>query len=185
MSRTKACRAWNALAEERLEEAEQLAEALLGKAAGTSPFHGGADLHSAHLLLGHVRLRRGDVESAERHLLAAARLEGDPALRTFGPNMSLAQALVLHGRIDAVLDYLDLCSFWKGRHAPRSLVRWQDDITHGRVPDFGPNLVYGTGERGYVWIAASAYLPISRRVVLCFRLAGDMRPVRALCARAR
>jgi hypothetical protein len=146
----EACRAWDALADGRLDEAEQLAEALLGKAAGTSPFHGEADLHSAQLLLGHVRLRRGDVESAERHLLAAARLEADPALRTFGPNMSLAQALVLHGRIDAVLDYLDLCSFWKGRHARRSLVRWRDDITHGRVPDFGPNLVYGTGERGYL-----------------------------------
>jgi hypothetical protein len=33
------------------------------------------------------------VAAAERHLLAAARIDDpDPALRTFGPDMSLAQA---------------------------------------------------------------------------------------------
>lgn len=111
----EARRAWDALAEGELGEADTLATALMTKIVNHDPFHGSHDEHSAHLILGHVRLRRGDPDTAEHHLLTAARVEPDPSLRSFGPNMSLAQALLQHGRTGAVIDYLDLCSsLWKG-----------------------------------------------------------------------
>jgi hypothetical protein len=116
--------------------------------AEKAPLHGSGDEHDAHLIIGHVCLRRGDVAAAERHLLAAARIDDPgPALCTFGPNMSLAQALLEHGRTDAVIEYFDLCaSFWKWPWSLGQLKRWGTDVREGRMPDFKANLVYGTGE---------------------------------------
>jgi hypothetical protein len=148
--REEASRAWDALAGGDLGEADTLAKALMAKVA-EKPLHDSGDEHEAQLIIGHVCLRRGDVDAAERHLLAAARID-DPApwLCSFGPNMSLAQALLQHGRTDAVIEYFDLCSsFWRLMSLGR-LKRWSTDVREGRMPDFGPNLVYGTGERGYV-----------------------------------
>jgi hypothetical protein len=60
--------------------------------------------------------------------------------------MLLAEALLRRGRPAAVVAYLDRCAdFWRSPGGRRRLRRWQDDIAHGHVPDFGPNLVYGTG----------------------------------------
>jgi hypothetical protein len=147
----QARRAWDALADGDLGEADILATALVRRAVDHDLFHVSSDEHSAHLILGHVHLRRGDPDTAEYHLLAAARVDPDPSLRSFGPNMSLAHALLQHGRTEAVIGYLDLCSsLWKGRMARRSVERWRDEIADGHIPDFGPNLIYGTGERGYV-----------------------------------
>jgi hypothetical protein len=150
--REEARRAWDALADGDLAEADTLAKALMAKVAEKGPLHRSDDEHSAHLIIGHVCLRRGDVDAAERHLLAAARIDDPaPSLCTFGPNMSLAQALVQHGRTDAVIEYFDLCSsFWKRLMSRGELQRWRTDVREGRMPDFKANLVYGTGERGYV-----------------------------------
>jgi hypothetical protein len=143
----EAGRAWDALADGDLGEAATLAEALMAKVAEKGPLHGSGDEHSAHLIIGHVCLCRGDVDAAERRLLAAARIDDPaPGLCSFGPNMSLAQALLQHGRPDAVIEYFDLCSsFWKGRWARGSLKTWRTDVREGRMPDFKANLVYGTG----------------------------------------
>lgn len=142
-------RAQDALAAGDLDEADTLATALMAKVADKAPFHGSHDEYEAHLILGHVCLHRGDVDAAERHLLAAARIDDpDPALRTFGPDMSLAQALLRHGRTHAVIEYLDLCSaLWKMWSFGR-LKRWRTEVQEGRMPDFTPNL-YG-GECRYV-----------------------------------
>jgi hypothetical protein len=60
---------------------------------------------------------------------------------TFGPNMTLAKALLEKGRKETVLRYFELCrKFWKmddGR-----LDRWRDAVRTGRIPDFGANLHY-------------------------------------------
>ena len=152
--REEAGRAWDALAAGDHGEADTLAKALMAKVAEKGPLHGSGDEHSAHLIIGHVCLRRGDVDAAERHLLAAARID-DPApwLCSFGPNMSLAQALLQQGRTDAVIDYFDLCSsFWKGLASRGQLQRWRTDVREGRMPDFKANLVYGTGELGDVFL---------------------------------
>ena len=112
-------RAWDALADGQLDQADALAGSLLDKVAARDPFHGSDHWHAAHLVLGHVCLRRGDLEGAEAHLLAAARVDDpSPALCSFGPNMSLSRALVERDRVDVVIDYLDACSsFWKGLSA--------------------------------------------------------------------
>jgi hypothetical protein len=152
----EAHRAWDALADGDLGEADTLAKALMAKVADRRPLHGSSDEHSAHLIIGHVCLRRGDVDAAERHLLAAARIDDPaPALCTFGPNMSLAQALLQHGRTDSVIEYFDLCSsFWKRPMSLGQLKRWRTDVREGRMPDFKANLVYGTGQCGYVPLSA-------------------------------
>jgi hypothetical protein len=150
--REAASRAWDALAVGELGEADTLARALMTKVGEKGPLHDSGDEHEAHLIIGHVCLRRGDVDAAERHLLAAARIDDPtPALCSFGPNMSLAQELLQAGRTDAVIAYFDLCSsFWGPISSFGRLKRWRTDVHEGRMPDFGPNLVYGTGERGYV-----------------------------------
>jgi hypothetical protein len=148
----EARRAWDALAGGDLDEADTLATALMTKVVEKQPYHRSFHEHSAHLIIGHVCLRRGDVDAAEHHLLAAARIDDPaPALCTFGPNMSLAQALLQHGRTDAVIEYFDLCSsFWKWPMSLGQLNRWRTAVREGRMPDFKANIVYGTGERGYV-----------------------------------
>ena len=67
--------AWDALADGNLGEADTVAKALLAKEADKGPFHSSDDQHSVHLSIGHVCLRRGDVDAAERHLLTAARID--------------------------------------------------------------------------------------------------------------
>lgn len=134
------------------DRAEELARELL-EAAGDFRdhwYHGNA-LHHGHQLLGRVHLRRGDPEAAERELLEAGRTPGSPQLVSFGPNMTLARELLLEGRREAVLEYLELCrAFWcpdDAEHPSASQNRdrldgWVREIRAGRVPDFGPNLIY-------------------------------------------
>ena len=88
----------------------------------------------------HVALRRGDEAAAQQHLLASGGVLGSPALNSFGPNMSLARALLLRvrGRTRVVLEYLDKCSEFWGK-----LPQWRADVEAGKMPDFGANLKYG------------------------------------------
>ncbi len=95
-------------------------------------------VHGANLVLGHVALRRGEVETAESHLLAAGDVGRSPVLASFGPNMSLARALLLRGRQQVVLEYFDKCSSFWGR-----LAEWRADVEAGEMPNFRANLRYG------------------------------------------
>lgn len=95
-------------------------------------------VHYGNLILGHVCLRGGDEQGAERHLLAAGDTTGSASLNSFGPNMSLARALLLRQRTEAVLDYFQKCArFWG------ELPKWTADVRAGEMPDFGDNLDYG------------------------------------------
>lgn len=102
--------------------------------------HDGYALHEVHRFLGHVALAAGDVAAAKRHLIDAGRTHGSPSLRSFGPRLDLARALLARGERDAVIEYLRSCSrFWKGRKA--TLERWIADIQSGGQPhlkDFAP-----------------------------------------------
>jgi flavin-binding protein dodecin len=130
-------RAWVALVDGRLDEAADLAARALD-APHTRTKADGKVVHFANLVLGHVRLRREDIEGAERHLLAAGDTTGSPTLVSFGPNMALAHALLLRGRIDVVLAYFEKCArFWG------SLPKWMAEVETGEIPDFGANLIYG------------------------------------------
>jgi len=79
--------------------------------------HGNA-VHEANRVLGHVALERGELAAARAHLLAAGATPGSPQLDSFGPDLSLANALLSAGERAAVVEYLKLCtSFWKHRAA--------------------------------------------------------------------
>lgn len=92
--------------------------------------------HVAHIVLGKVALAQGDVKSARRHLLEAAKVEGSPVLSSFGPDFSLARALLQRGERQVVLEYLDLCEkFWLSGKNLLNLYR--QAIREGRIPDFG------------------------------------------------
>lgn len=138
-------RAWDAFADGDLADAERRAEALLERvASGRAGKKAGDIVHGANLILGHIRLREGDVDAAERHLLDAGRTSGSAPLNSFGPNMSLALALLRRGRSDSVLEYFDLCGrFWDPTLS--DLAKWEATVRRGKIPDFGANVVYGTG----------------------------------------
>jgi hypothetical protein len=89
-------------------------------------------VHSAHILLGHVALQTHDLEAAQRRLLAAAQVSGrDPVLRTYGPDLALAQELLERGYPDTVVEYL---SAWRKRwRIGRELLEWWiEQIRKGR-----------------------------------------------------
>lgn len=134
------------------DDAESLARQLLDLAERyRDDWYYGNAVHHAHTVLGRVELARGNPAGAELALLESGRTPGSPQLNSFGPSMALAEELLEMGRSEAVLEYLELCkAFWcpeDGRgertdQARRTLGTWIFMIQEGRVPDFGPNLVY-------------------------------------------
>jgi len=137
-----------------LDDADRLARELLDLApAYDKDFYHGNALHHGNLLRGRAALRRGDAKVAGDFLLEAAKTPGSPQLNTFGPNMLLAKELLEAGEREVVLEYLEDCkAFWNacenvatadGAMPPAAaLDAWADAVREGRVPDFGPNLVY-------------------------------------------
>lgn len=124
-----------------LEAATQLGEQRLDNATGGPNWDYGNAIHYGHLILGHVALRRGDVEQAKEQLLRAGRTPGSPQLNSFGPNMSLARDLLLKGEKEVVLTYIDLVAdFWE---LDDELEDWVNQIRNGEPPNFGSNV--GTG----------------------------------------
>ncbi|HSE32406.1 MAG TPA: hypothetical protein VLA93_12620 [Pyrinomonadaceae bacterium] len=101
----------------------------------------GNAIHVAHLVLGEIALNEGNLPEAKRHLLAAANMPGSPQLDSFGPNMRLANQLLVKGERDVVVQYFDLCAnFWEGRFS--QLEEWKEIVLKGGQPKFGANLVY-------------------------------------------
>jgi len=124
-------------AEARRLAALELAE--IGSVAGG--WYEGNAVHEAHVLLGFAALAEGAVAEAEGHLRRAGAAPSSPQLLSFGPDMSLAEALLRLERTDAVLDYLDACrGFWE--HGNDRLESWAAQIRRGERPDFGPNRDY-------------------------------------------
>jgi hypothetical protein len=92
-------------------------------------------VYEAHVVLGKVKLKRDDVDAAERHLIeAAGQWPVSPARKTFGPDTELAIGLPREGRADAVVTYLRACGrfWWFGRE---QIDGWMYQIEAGRVPD--------------------------------------------------
>jgi hypothetical protein len=101
----------------------------------------GGAVYTAHTVLGTIALDEGRIEEAKRHLLAAGKTKGSPALCSFGPGMSLAKELLEKGDPETVLAYLDLCrKFWSSDGG--KLDEWTKEINAGRIPEFGGNLLY-------------------------------------------
>ena len=101
----------------------------------------GNAVQDANLVLGRIAVREGDIGAAKKHLIAAGNSPGSPVMDSFGPNMTLAKDLLEKGERDSVLEYFDLCrGFWKLDRG--KLDEWKREVMNGKVPDFGPNLLY-------------------------------------------
>jgi len=93
--------------------ASDLLQSLDDTTAKTNWNYGNA-VYNGNLILGHVALAEGNIPEAKKFLLAAARTPGSPQLNSFGPNMSLAEQLLMKGEKQVVLEYIELCrKFWK------------------------------------------------------------------------
>ena len=124
-----------------LEKAERYAHETLEAATHGVFWWTGDAIHQGNIVLGRLSLRHGDVETAKRYLLLAARTPGSSTLSTLGPNMGLAKELLDKGESAAVLQYLEECGiFWTGSRG--KLAEWMALIRAGLKPDFGLNVGY-------------------------------------------
>lgn len=106
-----------------------------------SKYSPGDAVHDGNIVLGLVAMKNGDLVNARIHLLKAGESTGSPVLGSFGPNMTLAKALLDAGERDAVLQYFDECrTFWK--LGGKKLEEWSATVRGGGIPDFGANLLY-------------------------------------------
>lgn len=125
-----------------LARAEQSANELLRiPQSSESDWDSGGRIHKGNIILGRIALRRGDVEGAKAHLLAAGNVSGSPVLGSFGPNMTLAKELLEKGERETVLAYLQECAkFWT--MGGDKIQNWSATIKGGGIPDFEANLDY-------------------------------------------
>ena len=101
----------------------------------------GNAIHKGNMILGLVALQHGDIPGAKQYLLASGQTPGSPQLDSFGPNMTLAKALLEKGETDTVVAYLESCKvFWK--MGGRELQNWIVLVKGGGNPDFSSNLNY-------------------------------------------
>jgi hypothetical protein len=142
-----------ALAAGDLGKAEASAKELLkvGEEIDIASQNDGSNLsrttHIGNTILGLVELKRRNITSAKRHLLASVRFAGraHPVQMSFGPSMALAKALADRGEHEVVIEYLGLCAkFWKKEDG--HLEKWIQVLKDGGTPDFGSNTRYVVDE---------------------------------------
>ena len=102
----------------------------------------GNAIHDGNMVLGLLALNQGNVKPASQYLLDAGSTPGSPQLNSFGPDMSLAQALLEKGERDTVLEYFSRCrTFWKmGRD---NLDAWTETVRAGGMPNMSMNVHVG------------------------------------------
>ena len=137
----RACR--TSFAVGRTENARRLAMDMLAlgdkHSRGVPESMNGDVQHNAHMILGRIAVEEGRIEDGKRHLLASGKTQGSPVLGSFGPSMTLANALLEQGEQQVVLEYFELCrKFWRRDE----LDEWTKDINAGRIPEFRGQLLY-------------------------------------------
>lgn len=117
-------------------EAKQYAERALTLAPGyRDTWNYGNAVHLGHTILGLLAREEGDLPKAIFELLASADHQGSPQLKSFGPTMQLARALLQDGQVAPVLDYLKRCRvFWE--MGGEWLDIWERKIQAGQIPNF-------------------------------------------------
>lgn len=122
-------------------KAGEFAEAMLIRYPDEGASLDSRQTHYGNLTLGRLALRQGDTGEARARLLAAGRIDGGPALSSFGPNMALALDLLEAGATDVVLEYFELCAaFWE--RGQDQLAAWTEAVEAGEIPNFRGNLIY-------------------------------------------
>ena len=78
----------------------------------------GNAIHDSNRILGFIALENNDIAGAANYLLEAGKATGSPQLDSFGPNLDLANELLLRGQREAVISYLlGVRSFWDGKES--------------------------------------------------------------------
>ncbi len=96
-------------------------------------------LMKGHQGVGLALAARGDLDGAAAELLQMGTIPPGASTQSFGPSMLLARELLVAGRTEPVLAYLDAVSaYWQ----PETVAGWKATIEAGQVPDFGANLAY-------------------------------------------
>lgn len=94
----------------------------------------GNAVHDANRYLGLMNLRHRNVDEAARYLVLAGKSTGSPQLDTFGPDLDLANGLLMQGRTDAVKAYLqDIKRFWNSERG--EVDRWLAELDQGISPN--------------------------------------------------
>jgi hypothetical protein len=115
----------SAFAAGKFSEAEQFANETLEFANRKQDY--GEGFHYAHIVLGRIALKNGDIEKAKEHLLDAGKTTGSDFLNYVGPDMTLALELLNQGEREAVIEFIDSCkTFWFGESS--RLTDWKRTI---------------------------------------------------------
>jgi hypothetical protein len=117
-----------------LDRAKEFGHELLRIASlGEPSKKSGSALFTGHTTLGRVALARDDIDDARLHLLEAGKTPGSASLDSFGPDFTLADALLGRGERQAVLTFLEDCAkFWKMDRG--KLTAWRAQIETGGLP---------------------------------------------------
>ncbi len=100
----------------------------------TSPYYGDA-LYWGNMALGEVAFRAGRIDDAEDALNSAAQSPGSDALKSTGPDFTLAKELLTKGERTPVHDYLTACKkLWPA--GAQRLGAWLNTLDNGGTPDF-------------------------------------------------
>jgi len=126
----------------KIDDAKDYAEELLKLAASFKPnWNYGNAIHKGNIVLGRIAVRNNDIEKAKIYLHNAGATLGSPQLDSFGPNMTLAKELLEKSEADSVVKYLRQCkNFWE--MDDDKLEFWTHQISNGKSPKFGANLLY-------------------------------------------
>lgn len=93
----------------------------------------GNAIHNSNVILGRISLVQGDIDQAKNYLLEASKSEGSPQLDTFGPNLELANELLIENERVAVVQYLEsISTFWEMDNG--CVKRWLSEIEDGGTP---------------------------------------------------
>jgi tetratricopeptide (TPR) repeat protein len=130
----------NAYEAGEIEKADQFARDMLS--CDIEDWNTGNNMHHGNIILGKIALQSGEIKKAAEHLIQAGAISGSPQLDSFGPDMTLAEALLEAGESDAVLEYFDYCSrFWE--LANGCLDIWSDSVEKGETPEFENCRMFG------------------------------------------
>tara|TARA_R110002095_G_scaffold199901_1_gene179978 strand:+ start:1385 stop:2524 length:1140 start_codon:yes stop_codon:yes gene_type:complete len=120
-----------AFAAKQPEKATAYAEKMLS--LDGNGWNAGNNQHQGNIILGKLALAAGNVEEAKQRLLKAGKTSGSPQLNSFGPDMTLAKALLQQDEKEVVLEYLVLCSkFWT--LGKTRLDQWTEIVKNDQIP---------------------------------------------------
>ena len=113
----------------------------------------GNAIHDANRTLGLMSLKNGNIGEAANYLLKAGKSPGSPQLNSFGPDLDLANELLIVGRVEEVRTYLnDINSFWE-RDDGR-IDKWLARIESGEKPELN-KLFYRALNTSPPWVRPS------------------------------